>query len=121
MTDSGILEAAGDTEKDRLTFSLLPGQGSSSFSIDMETAGLVFATDMILSKGHSPMSLRVVVKVKDTGGLSATAHVTITIYDVNTRPHLLFLPSNITGSNDIKEHKTTDCSPPKKTKPSIIN
>ena len=95
--DGGILSSVHDPENDRLTFNLLPSSEASGISVDEETAEFVFAADFVLTRRNSLLVVGRTVCVRDGGNLTACAKVKITIHHVNSRPRLLYLPSNITG------------------------
>ncbi|XP_070209669.1 cadherin EGF LAG seven-pass G-type receptor 3-like [Littorina saxatilis] len=96
ISDAGIFSSAKDPENDTLTFDLRPSPRASGFSVDTESAEVMFAVDFVLTRQSSPVSVYLTIRVRDSGNLTATARLKITIHDANTRPSLLYLPANIT-------------------------
>ena len=92
------MSSVHDPEDDLLTFDLIPGSEASGLSVDRKTAELVFASDFVLTRQNSPLVVSLTIRTKDPGNLSASAKVKVTIHHVNTRPRLLYLPANLTGT-----------------------
>jgi len=80
-------------DRNALVFSIDSGNDLNLFRIDAAT-GEISTVRAVSMDFETQSSYRMVVKVTDKGGLSATASVTVTVQDVNEAPWLEQPPVN---------------------------
>lgn len=101
MASSGVIyNAAVDPDvNESFKFYLLTP--CDIFTINQTTAELEFAVNYDIDNEAMPAHLTLIIKVVDSGFLSATAEVMVTILNRNEPPVITNLPRNISVAEDI--------------------
>ncbi|XP_069106932.1 protein dachsous-like [Argopecten irradians] len=89
-------EDIGDTH----TYSIDSGTEAASFSIHQSTGNISFAVDYDVTPLESPKTTVLVIKATDSGYLSGTATLHLTITHINKPPYFSNLPQTATISED---------------------
>ena len=86
---------------DTVQFSIIEGNEYFSFNINATSGQLSFSKDYNITSSESPTCMNITIQCMDSGGLTDTAVVCMSIFDVNEAPTFINLPAMITVSEDV--------------------
>ncbi|XP_033726687.1 protocadherin Fat 4-like [Pecten maximus] len=91
---------------DTYTYSIASGTEAASFAIQASTGNVSFAVDYDVSPFESPKTTALVIKATDSGYLTGTTTLSVTITNVNKSPYFSNLPQTVTIAEDTNPGST---------------